>query len=89
MSTQNTNQTTGAGTSAAQPIDAAHAIYCDHDFNKGPLVCYVHDIVEAMLIAEALGENPLDIKHALETRRTLARLQKPEPIQLTGWTRMA
>ena len=64
-----TTTTTGAeNTTAAQPIDAAHAIYCDHDFNKGPLVCHVHDIREAALIAESLGENPLDVKHALDTR---------------------
>jgi hypothetical protein len=65
-------ETTATGAeniTAAQPIDAAHAIYCDHDFNKGPLVCYVHDISEAALIAESLGENPLDVKHALDTRR--------------------
>ena len=71
-----TTQTGAENTTAAQPIDAAHAIYCDHDFNKGPLVCYVHDIVEAAWIAEALGENPLDIEHALETRRTLASFTK-------------
>jgi hypothetical protein len=71
MKTQNT--TTGAGnTTAAQPIDAAHAIYCDHDYNTGPLVCYVHDISEAALMAEALGENPLDVRHALDMRATLA-----------------
>ena len=55
-------------TAAAQPIDAAHAIYCDHDYNTGPLVCYVHDIREAALIAEALGATPLDIAHALDMR---------------------
>lgn len=60
---------------AAQPIDAAHAIYCDHDFNKGPLVCYVHDIREAALIAEVLGENPLDIQHALDMRAVIAALE--------------
>jgi hypothetical protein len=58
---------------ATQPIEAAHAIYCDHDFNKGPLVCYVHDIREAALIAESLGENPLDVKHALDTHAALGR----------------
>jgi hypothetical protein len=49
-----TENTTGAGnTTAAQPIDAQYAIYCDHDYNTGPLVCYVHDIREARLIDAA------------------------------------
>jgi hypothetical protein len=64
--------TTGAGAIVAQPIEASSAIYCDHDYNKGPLICYVHSIREAALIAESLGENPLDIEHALEVRRMLA-----------------
>jgi hypothetical protein len=46
--------TTGAGAIAAHKIvDAHHAIYCAHDYNKGPLTCYVQDIREARLIDAA------------------------------------
>jgi hypothetical protein len=62
----------GRGDSAAQPIDATHAIYCNHDYNTGPLVCYVHDIREAAAISEALGVNPLHIADVLSMRADLA-----------------
>jgi hypothetical protein len=106
MNAQNINQTTGAGTSAAQQIvDAKDAIYCKHDYNKGPLVCYVHDIREAMLMSsapeliDALREIELlarEIKRsnnadaiACKCIDVIAKATKPDPIQLTGWTRMA
>jgi|688.fasta_scaffold235450_3 hypothetical protein len=53
---ENTTTTTGAGAIAAHIVDAKDAIHCKHDYNKGPLVCYVQDVREARLIGEALGE---------------------------------
>jgi hypothetical protein len=102
----NTHTTTGAETPAAQQIvDAKDAIYCKHDYNKGPLVCYVHDIREAMLMSsapellDALREIELlarDIKRSNNANAivckcidVIAKATKPEPIQLAGWTRMA
>jgi hypothetical protein len=102
----NTHTTTGAEIPATQQIvDAKDAIYCKHDYNKGPLVCYVHDIREAMLMSsapellDALREIELlarDIKRSNNANAivckcidVIAKAAKPEPIQLTGWTRMA